>query len=316
MKKLAVTFSPLTDLRLEKIKNVAEGYDVLPMKANDPQITGCEIVFGPISTALLPKADQLKWLHTQSAGVDHLFRAGVNFPPHVQLTNSAGAYGIGISEYLLTITLMLMRKKMGYAKLQFESKWQPLGKVKSIYESEICIVGLGDIGENFAKRCKALGAVVKGVVRTARLQKPQCVDELYTINDLDRAILTADVVALCLPGTNETAGLFDSDRISKMKKGALLLNIGRGSAIETDALINALKTGHLGGAGLDVTNPEPLGADSVLWQMENVIITPHVSGGESLDITGDLIVEKFVKYLKAYIAGEQFERIVDKKAGY
>ena len=316
MKKLAITFSALTDERLEQIKKVAVGYEVIPMKGDDEQITECEIIFGWIKPTLLPQATNLKWLHAHFAGVDSLLAPEVNFPKDVILTNSAGTYGISISEYLLTITLMLMRRNLQYAKLQFENTWKPLGEIKCIYGSKICVVGLGDIGENYAKRCKALGATISGVVRTSRKTKPDSVDKIYTIDQLDEAIADADVAALCLPGTSETVGLFNEARMSIMKPGALLLNIGRGTAIDTAALISALESGQIGGAGLDVTDPEPLPSDSTLWQMDNVIITPHISGNHTLELTNELIVDKFIKYLQDYIADREFERIVDKELGY
>ena len=316
MKKLAITFSSLTDERLEKIRHAAVGYEVIQIKSDDEKIKECEIIFGGINPSFLPEATHLKWLHTSFAGVDSLLKPEVNFPKDVMLTNSAGTYGIAISEYLLTITLMLMRRNLEYAKLQFQNMWQPLGSVKCIYGSKVCVVGLGDIGENYAKRCQALGATVSGVVRTPRAVKPDAVDKLYTIDQLDEAIKDADVVALCLPGTNETAGLFSEARLNQMKPGALLLNIGRGSAIDTNALITALKSGQIGGAGLDVTDPEPLPADSPLWQMDNVIITPHISGNQTLELTNDLIVNKFVNYLQDYVANRAFERVVDKELGY
>ena len=316
MKKLALTFSGVTSHHLERIKQAAKGYKVVQMAADDERIMECEIVFGNIKHSFVSKATNLKWLHTSFAGVDSLLKPEVKFPKDVALTNSAGTYGIMISEYLLTTTLMLMRRSLEYAKLQFQSTWEKLGTVKSIYGSKVCVVGLGDIGENYAKRCKALGATVTGVVRTPRMAKPKSVDELYTIDQLDKAIADADVVALCLPGTSETINLFDEARLNKMKLGALLLNVGRGTAIDANALISALKSGQVGGAGLDVTNPEPLPSDSILWQMDNVIITPHVSGNQTLELTNDLIVDKFVNYLQDYIAGQEFERTVDKELGY
>ena len=306
----------MTPERLEKIKNIANGYEVLQLEPNDEKILDCEVVFGGIKPEFISQSSNLKWLHAHFAGVDSLLKPEVNFPKDVMLTNSAGTYGISISEYLLTITLMLMRRNLEYAKLQVQNKWQPLGEIKCIYGSKVCVVGLGDIGEHYAKRCRLLGATVNGVVRTPRKIKPDSIDELYTIDQLDEAIADADVVALCLPGTSETAGLFDEERLNKMKRGALLLNIGRGTAIDTAALICALETGQIGGAGLDVTDPEPLPSDSTLWQMDNVIITPHISGNHTLELTNDLIVDKFVNYLQDYIAGRVFERVVDKELGY
>lgn len=316
MKKLAVTYSAVTNERLEKIKAVATDYEVIILNSDDEEILDCEIIFGGINPSFLSRADKLKWLHTSFAGVDSLLKPEVNFPKDIILTNSAGTYGIAISEYLLTVTLMLMRRNLEYAKLQIQNKWQPLGSVKCVYGSQVCVVGLGDIGENYAKRVQALGATVSGVVRTPRAMKPDFVEKLYTTHQLDEAISDADIVALCLPSTSETIGLFNEKRLSKMKPGALILNIGRGSAIDTNALIAALESGQIGGAGLDVTDPEPLPADSTLWQMDNVIITPHISGNQTLELTNDLIVDKFIKYLCDYIAGRTFERVVDKELGY
>ena len=157
---------------------------------------------------------------------------------------------------------------------------------------------------------------MRGVVRTSRAEKPDYVETLFTVNELDEAITGADVVALCLPGTDETTHIIDKTRMMRMKTGAFILNIGRGSAIEQEALIELLENGYLGGAGLDVTTPEPLPADSKLWNMSNVILTPHISGGESMEYTLDLIVDKFARYLQDYAAGQPFTRIVDKALGY
>jgi len=315
-KKLAITFTEITNEQLQKIKEIASEYEVSQMPANAVQICESNIVFGNIKPEFIAKAPHLTWLHAHFAGVDSLLKPEVNFPEKVMLTNSAGTYGIAISEHLLTTTLMLMRRNIEYAKRQFQNQWQPLGEVKSIYGSKICVVGLGDIGENYAKRCQALGASVTGVVRTKRAIKPTTVDELYTIDQLDEAIANQDVVALALPETKETIGLFNEARLNKMKTGALLLNVGRGTAIDTNALIRALTAGQIGGAGLDVTNPEPLPHTSPLWQMDNVIITPHISGNQTLKLTNELIVDKFIKYLQNYIANQPFAKLVDKQLGY
>ena len=315
-KKIAVLFSDLTDKRLKKIIDAATGYKVLSGEDAKADIGNCEIIFGHVEPDLITLAKNLKWLHTQSAGVDYYLKPEMGLPDSVILTNSAGMHGISISEHMLAFTLMLMRHMHSYIKQQPQHKWENLGPVNSIYQSIITVVGLGGIGSQYATRCRALGATVRGVVRSPRADIPDCVNTLVTIDKLDNAIADADVVALTLPSTLETAQLFDKNRMLKMKKGALILNIGRGSAIDQDAMIELLKSGHLGGAGLDVTEPEPLPADSELWDLPNVILTPHISGGGILDLTSDLIVDRFIDYLKDYILGKRFERIVDRKAGY
>ena len=318
VRKIGIMGSVWKGNRFEKIRAAAPGFEFVDLsgKYSEKDIEECEILFGFISGNIIKAAKNLKWFHAQSAGIDYYLRPESGLPESVILTNSSGAYGIGISEHLITVTMMLLRKMNEYSRLQFQNKWQGLGSVQTLYQSRVTVVGLGDIGGNYAMRCHALGARVRGVVRSKRETKPGYIEELFDITGLDDALGGADIVALCLPGTNETHHLFSKERMKALKKGTIILNIGRGSAIEQDALIELLETGHLGGAGLDVTTPEPLPSDSKLWNMPNVIITPHVSGGTSLEITLDLIADKFVKYLGDYISGRKFAHIVDRSLEY
>ena len=315
-RKIGVTLSEISVERLAKIKAAAQGFEVIFTDSGSDELLECEVIFGQASKKVLSQARKLKWLHTQTAGVDRYMRPDSGLSDDVVLTNSVGAYGIGIAEHLLAAALMLMRKMPDYSRLQDAQRWEYLGEVQTLYNSLVAVVGLGDIGSNFAARCKAMGAAVRGVVRSPRAAVPPEVDTLYSVENLDEAIAQADVVALCLPETAETIHLFDRSRLAKMKKGAYILNVGRGSAIEPDALVQALKSGHLGGAGLDVTQPEPLPPGHPLWDAPNTIITPHVSGGDSLDLTLELIVNKFLRYLEDYTQGRPFARAVDRRAGY
>ena len=316
-KKLGLNFSVWNKERLGRIRAAASGFELVDLgDCSDKDIADCEILFGFIGGDMAKAAKNLKWLHSQSAGIEYYLRPESGLRESVLLTNSSGAYGIGISEHLVTVTLMLLRKMNEYCLLQAKNKWQSLGTVRTLYRSNVTVVGFGDIGGNYAKRCHALGAKVTGVARSERGEKPDYADRLFAADRLGEALEGADIVALCLPETNETRHLLSRGRMEALKKGAVILNIGRGSAIEQDALVELLEEGHLGGAGLDVASPEPLPVDSKLWNMPNVIITPHVSGGMSLEVTLDLIAEKFVKYLCDYISGREFERVVDKTLGY
>ncbi|MCL2421669.1 MAG: D-2-hydroxyacid dehydrogenase [Defluviitaleaceae bacterium] len=315
-RSLAVNFTDINEQQLKKIIAAASGFNVLTGDQAKSGLGECEIIFGHVNGDQLREAKHLKWFHAQSAGVENYLRPEMGLSESIILTNSAGMHGIGIAEHLLTFTLMLMRRMHCYVHQQPLHKWEYLGPIQSIYQSRITVVGLGGIGSQYAARCRALGATVLGVVRAPRETVPDCVDELFTIDQLDEAIKDADVVALTLPSTAETIKLFDKARMLKMKKGAFILNIGRGSAIDQDAMIALLESGHLGGAGVDVTDPEPLPTDSKLWDLPNVILTPHVSGGGSLALTSDLIVDRFVEYLQDYIAGRPFKQVVDRKAGY
>ena len=318
MRKIGLYFSVWKPEELERICAAAAGFELVDLsgKCSERDIAACEILFGFINSDTIKAAKNLKWLHSQSAGVDYYLKPETGLPQSVILTNSTGAYGIGISEHLITVTLMLLRKMNEYCLLQAQNKWHGLGTVKTLYQSDITVVGLGDIGGCYAMRCSALGARVKGVVRSRRDRKPDYVDELFTADRLDEALCDADIIALCLPETNETRQLLTRERMRTLKKGALILNIGRGSAIDQDALTELLESGHIGGAGLDVTEPEPLPPDSRLWNMPNVVITPHISGGTSLEITLKLIADKFIKYLGDYIAGHKFTHVVDRALEY
>ncbi|MCL2397988.1 MAG: D-2-hydroxyacid dehydrogenase [Defluviitaleaceae bacterium] len=315
-RKIGVCFSGISDARLAKISAAAPDFEVISVARDSEELLDCDIIFGGASPEVLARAAKLRWFHTQTSGVDYYLKQEICLGPDVVLTNSAGAYGIGIAEHLLAMALMLMRKMDGYGRLQTQQTWQDLGVVKTLYGSLVTVVGLGDIGSNFAARCRAMGATVRGVVRNPRSYSPDCVDALFSAEQLDEAIADADVVALCLPGTPQTDGLFDAARLDKMKRGALILNVGRGGAIDANAMVERLVSGHLGGAGLDVTSPEPLPVGHPLWSAPNTIITPHVSGGDSLDLTQDLIADKFVRYLEDYIAGRPLEHVVDRQVGY
>ena len=317
-KKIAIaSFWPLDANSTERLRAAAPGYELLDLSTDpsDAELAQCEILFGNVNMETLRKMTALKWVHMQTAGVDWYADPKIGVPEDILLTNSSGAYGISIAEHMLTVTFMMLRRAAGYVLQQQEHKWANLGSAKNLYDCNVTVVGMGDIGGRYAMLCHAMGAKVTGVVRTARAEKPEYVKELFTTDGLVAAVKDADIVALAMPGTSETAGLLSQDILSKMKQGAKIVNVGRGSAIDQDALADLLQSGHLGGAALDVTTPEPLPADNPLWDMPDVIITPHVSYG-GRDITFELIFEKFLRYLADYKAGRPFERVVNRKAGY
>lgn len=318
---IGVQVASLTEEREKRLRSAAEelGFSIklLPKGSGyEPQeLSDCEILFGGFPASELRHATSLKWFATSNAGINNYVSDDIYPHEGVILTNSSGAYGVAISEHLLVTALMLLRRMPEYAEQQREKKWNYLGKVRSIYGSVVTVVGTGDIGGNFARRCKALGAYVRGVKRS-RTEKPDYIDELYLRDELIAAIRDADVVALCLPGTAETEHIIGERELGSMKPGAILLNVGRGSAIDQQALMKALESGRLGGAALDVTETEPLPASDPLWDMPNLIITPHVSGNDSLSHTTDMIVDMFIEDLKLYVEGRPMLRVMDRKKGY
>lgn len=300
-----------------KILAIAPGYQLLDLsqKLEDASLAKCEILFGNVTPDVVNKMTSLKWVHAQTAGVDMYLNEAVNLPERVLLTNSTGAFGIPIGEYMLTTTLMLLRHMPFYMAQQKAHIWEWGATATNMYGRKVAVVGLGDIGGRYAYLCHMMGAQVTGVVRTKRDTMPDYVQEIYTTADIQTAIKDADIIALAMPGTSETEGLMSKALLATAKKGAIIVNVGRGNAIDQDGLIALLQSGHLGGAALDVTTPEPLPEDSPLWDMPNVVITPHMSHGGRGN-TGAFICDKFLRYLQDYVNGRPFEKVIDRRVGY
>jgi phosphoglycerate dehydrogenase-like enzyme len=281
---------------------------------NEEQIKNAEIIIGNPPAHLLKGAEKLKWLQLQSAGAGD-YTDGNVLPKGTILTNASGAYGLAISEYMLGFALELYKKLHLYRDQQVNSDWLYAGKVRSIYRSTALIAGLGDIGGEFASKIKALGAYTIGIKRRDTA-KPGYLDELYTMDKFETVLPRADIVALSLPATKHTYRIINERTIGLMKQDAILINVGRGNAIDTDALCDALESGRLAGAALDVTDPEPLPRDHRLWKLKNAVITPHVSGGFSLQETHDRVVAICADNLKAWLNGESLKNVVDLSEGY
>lgn len=277
-------------------------------------VADTDIIIGNISPALLAGCRNLKLLQLNSAGTDGYTADGI-LPDGAVLTNATGAYGLAISEHMLGMLLCLMKKLGDYRIEQNNRNWTDLGPVTSIYGSNTLVVGLGDIGCEFARRMNALGSTVTGIKRTPS-PTPEYVKDIYQMDSLYKCLESADIVASCLPGTKETFKLYDRKAFSHMKKGAYFINIGRGNAVDTDSLIEALESGHLAGAAVDVTDPEPLPADHRLWSTRGILISPHVSGGFHLQATHDRIISIAINNIRHCIANEPFENIVDMNTGY
>lgn len=273
-----------------------------------------QVILGNVPAAMLHGSPALEWLQTNSAGVEAYIQPGV-LAGDTLLTNATGAYGLAIAEHMLGMLLELFKKLELYRDAQKSGAWQSQGAVKAVYGSTVLVLGMGDIGGEFAARCKALGAKVIGVRRSPR-PCPEYADEVHLLEDLDSLLPRADVVAVTLPGTDATRGLMSRERLAKMKEGAVLLNVGRGFIVDTEALCDALERGHLSGAGVDVTDPEPLPPTHRLWNIPTAVVTPHISGFYHLRETHERIVGIFLENLRHFQAGEPLRNLVDFATGY
>lgn len=273
-----------------------------------------QVILGNVPAAMLHGSPALEWLQTNSAGVEAYIQPGV-LAEDTLLTNATGAYGLAIAEHMLGMLLELFKKLELYRDAQKSGAWQSQGAVKAVYGSTVLVLGMGDIGGEFAARCKALGAKVIGVRRSPR-PCPEYADEVHLLEDLDSLLPHADVVAITLPGTDATRGLMSRERLAKMKEGAVLLNVGRGFIVDTEALCDALERGHLSGAGVDVTDPEPLPPTHRLWNIPTAVVTPHISGFYHLRETHERIVGIFLENLRHFQAGEPLRNLVDFATGY
>lgn len=305
------------EAQLDKLRQVTSGARLIC--TNDREITEellaeADVLIGMPPEGIFKSARKLKWFQLLSAGADRYVKPGV-LPQGVILTNATGAYGKSISEYMICAVLSLLLDFPHYRDNQRQHLWKSSGKSRHILGTTALVVGMGDIGGEFAARYKALGGRVIGVRRTPAV-KPDFVDELYTADKLDELLPLADVVALSLPSTKETARLFGKEKFDRMKPDAVLVNVGRGTAVDTGALCDALSAGKICGAALDVTDPEPLPKDHPIWDAPNLIITPHISGGWDAPENYRRVFEIVYENLSRYLHGQPLLNVVDMETGY
>lgn len=315
---------PVDDAQREKLEAVAPKAEYSYYPAIDIQAThnpllnaeiveSADVILGDVPAEMLQNSDRLKFIQLDSAGVnsyiDGVLKEGT------VLTNATGAYGHGISETMVAMTLLLMKKLHIYQKQQEAHLWKCAGPVTSLADAVVVSVGMGNIGGEYLKKCKKLGSYTIGVRRTSD-EKPDWLDELHLVGQLDELLTRADVIALNMPDTPKTRKMFNRERLSQMKPGAILVNAGRGTAVDTEALCELLMDGRIGGAALDVTDPEPLPEDHPLWDAPNAIITPHVTGGYTLKRTLDNIVELAITNYQNFITGMPMVNLVDFAEGY
>lgn len=283
--------------------------------ADDPTFSP-EILFcGRLTAELLDRLPDLRWVQVRSAGVDHLPLPELA-RRNIILTNGSGAHGVPVAETVIAMMTAFATGLPALIRAQDRKEWVRPAVAPCRFELEnqtLLVVGLGDLGSALVRKARGLGMRVVGCDRQ-QVAGIAGLTRFVMVNDLDNSLPLADHVALCLPLTRHTAGIMNEHRIRLMKKGAYLYNVGRGGLVDQQALIESLQRGDLAGAGLDVTDPEPLPPDSPLWSMPNVLLTQHVGGASPHN--SRRVADLFSENLHRYMNGYPLLNVVDLELGY
>lgn len=261
---------------------------------------------------LLEDAPRLRWIQTQTAGADGVSLAYLE-ERGIVLTNGSGIHAPNLGEHIMGLILAFARGLPQLILAQKRHEWTTTVPQFEVDGQTLCVVGLGDIGLALAERASKMGMRVTGV-RRRDIPCPDYIEQVATLETMDPLLAEADHVALCLPLTERTRQIIGRDRLELLKPGTYIYNIGRGELVDQDAMIDLLRSGHLAGAGLDVTTPEPLPADNPLWDMENVIITCHTGGRSPLRI--ERFIELVIDNISRYRSGQPLLNVVDPVEGY
>lgn len=317
-RKLIVTHD-LDQGLISRIQEVVPDWELVISKDRDtwePHLSEAEIIAGWKKEIKAPSIDQdskLRWLQSWSAGINSMPLEKMQ-EKGILLTSANGVHAFPISETIFALMLGLTRKINTYVKNQQSKTWHHAGIKLEIHNKTIAILGVGAIGKETAKIAKAFGMKVLGIRASGKPE--EYVDKMYTTEQLNDILPQADYVVVTLPLTKETHHLIGPEQFQRMKPTAIFINIGRGEIAIEEELIHALQQGLIAGAGLDVFTTEPLPPESPLWEMENVIITPHTSGSTE-HYNKRVIEDIFIPNLQKYIKGETLPiNLVDYDKGY
>ncbi|MEH7239342.1 D-2-hydroxyacid dehydrogenase [Bacillus sp. JJ1562] len=318
MSKLVITQN-IEQFHLEQIQAIVPKWEIVAGRDSSvwlEHLQDAEVIVGwkkEIAEHCISTDSNLCWLQSWSAGVNSMPLEEME-KKNILLTSANGVHTYPISETIFALMLGLTRKIHTYVRNQQEKKWHHSDMKLEIHEKTIGIMGVGNIGKETAKIAKAFGMTVLGVRHSGRDE--DFVDEMYTTEQLSEVLPRCDYVVVTLPLTNETRHLFGAIEFMQMKPSAFFINIGRGEIVVEDDLIEALRSGEIAGAGLDVFTKEPLDENSPLWEFENVIVTPHTSGSTE-HYTKRVIEDIFIPNLKSYAQGGVLPKnVVDYKKGY
>jgi D-2-hydroxyacid dehydrogenase (NADP+) len=306
------------DGAVARVTALADGYEILVTTERDEierHLDRIEVALARFPNDLIPKAPALRWVQQQGAGADWLTRHPEVRSHDFTLTNASGVHAVPLSEQMLGYLLALGRGFPASIRGQHDRIWHG-NRDPDLFEladKRVLILGVGAIGERFAVLCKACGMETVGMRRDPSIPADG-VDRMVGPGALHAELPGADVVASTLPYTEETHHLLGRTEFDLMPDGVIIVNIGRGGTIDEAAMVEALRSGKIRAAGLDVFETEPLPEDSPLWDMENVLLTPHYGGLTPRD--NERVFDIFVDNLERYLRGDELQNVVDKRVGY
>lgn len=313
-----LTLPEVSDDQLQRIHRAAgEGTEVVITTGREAHehAENADVILGFVPPNLFQAAPKLSWVHSISSGVDMFFYPEFK-NSDVVLTSEKGLVGEHLADHGFGLLLMLTRQLATALRLGADA-WNHRPEMRfqaiELTGSVMGIFGFGGSGRAFARRAVAFGMTCQAIDRDPVPNSPE-VEEVKNLEFLPELLATSDVVSICCPLTDETRGLFDRERFAQMKSSAFLVDVTRGEVLVEEDLVDALRNGEIRGAALDVAPREPLPADSPLWQMANVVMTPHTAGASQFRAARN--IDRFVRNLELLREERQLEGIIDKDLGY
>ena len=281
------------------------------------EIPDAEVLFGAITPAVFEAAGQLRWCHFVGAGFDPLVRGNPAFvASDVVLTNAPGTHAMAMADHVMGIILMFAHRMVDMLDDQRAHRWDVdkyRAQIRELEGTTMGLLAVGSIGRAVAVRAQAFGIRVYGV-DLKPMKPPEGVTEVWTLDGLERLLEISDWFVVTAPLTDGTEGLLNRDRIGQLKQGSHLIVISRGGIVDETAVVEGLRSGSIAGAGFDAVETEPLPDESPLWDMSNVLISPHVSGDSPQ--TWERRYRIFKDNLARYLKGDPLLHICDKRAGF
>jgi len=310
-------FNAIAPEAMAGFKAAAPGVEIVIANGDAGQASNVDAYIGVCSPWVLDAGKSIRWIQTLNTGVEDCVSIPALRERDVLLTNMQRTGGPVMAEHVMAMTLAFTRGLDVFIGAQPQGRWMrgslPVGRLQTVDGKTMLIVGLGGIGTAVAQRAHAMGMRVIATRATSR-NGPAFVQYVGLPNELPKLAAEADFVVMTAPLTAETTRMFDAAFFARMKPSAFFINVARGGSVVTDDLVAALREKRIAGAGLDVTEPEPLPSGHPLWRMPNVIITPHVSNDANIDVDVRLAVA--TENLRRYVAGEKMLSVVDVARGY